>query len=506
MAKSAQGGKGKESGLSEYCREVLDSLHDGVVALDGEGRIVFWSRAASAIAGVTGGLIAGVKLAEAKLPEFLGRAMERVAKAAIEGRDVSETVRDFSSTGTKKLVILTARRDRRGEGAYVTIVMRDETERQQLQEKMIETQKLEALGRLVGGVAHDFNNCFAGILGYVSLLKQMTSAGTEAAEYSEAIEQSARRAAEITANLLSFARRQPEDREPIIVSFLVGETLALAAETFPKRLVVQTDFSTDLPPVTVSPGRIQQAVLNVLLAACDAMPHGGTLTVATRRVGDFRSPGRRAGRPAVEISITHTGTAGGVAGEPGALELFLALEGACEDSLALAAAHGILHAHGGTLDIVAGASGGATFTIHIPTGGEKEAAEGAATAAAGEGPLVLAIVDDPVLGGLAAEILMRNGYTVETATAGTAIEAAGRLAERVKAVLVDVKDMGTIGREIVEIIRERIGEAPVVVCTSQQEDKAASWALSLARAALLVKPFSSSDLLAAMSRAVAAGS
>jgi CheY-like chemotaxis protein len=383
--------------------------------------------------------------------------------------------------------------------------MRDETERQQLQERMIEAQKLEALGCLVGGVAHDYNNCFAGILGHVSLLKQVLVAGTEASEYAAAIEQSARRAADITSKLLSFARRQAEDREPVIVSFLVEETLALAAETFPKGLVVQTDLSTDLPPVTVSPGRMQQAVLNVLLAARDAMPQGGTLTVATRRVTDFQSPGSLTPAAAVAISITYTRKPPAAAGKPGPLELFIALEGAGEDSLGLAAAHGILHAHGGMIDIAAGAPGSATFTIYIPTGGEKEAAGGAAQAAAGEGPLVLLVEDDPVLGRLAADILVRNGYTVETATAGTAIESAGRLGARVKAVLVDVKDMTTIGREIVEIIREQIAEVPVVVCASQQEDKGASWVLSLPRATLLVKPFSSNDLLATMSRAVAGG-
>ena len=145
---------------------------------------------------------------------------------------------------------------------------------------MIETQRLETLGQLARGVAHDYNNCLAGVLGYATLLKEMLSGNSEGFGYAAAIEKSARHAADVTAKLLSFARRESSEREPVIVNFIVEESVGLA--TLSARTPIEADLSRNIPPVTASPGQLQQAVVNLLLAAENIAGTDGKVSVSTR--------------------------------------------------------------------------------------------------------------------------------------------------------------------------------------------------------------------------------
>ncbi|MGZ8460905.1 MAG: sensor histidine kinase, partial [Candidatus Deferrimicrobiaceae bacterium] len=149
------------------------------------------------------------------------------------------------------------------------------------EEQLAQAQKMEAIGRLTGGIAHDFNNLLTGILGYSSLLKKFlpeNGRGYEAAVY---IERSARRASELTRQLLAYSRRESPTFRPVDLRKVTGEAVGILSRSVNRNVEIRTDFYEPLEPVSGDAGTLLQALLNLGVNASDAMPAGGHLTFST---------------------------------------------------------------------------------------------------------------------------------------------------------------------------------------------------------------------------------
>jgi two-component system cell cycle sensor histidine kinase/response regulator CckA len=225
------------------------------------------------------------------------RAASRAAKRGEKPYDIEHRI--VTTDGAVRWVHERADivRDARGEAVRMVGTVQDITERRQLEEQVRHAQKLEALGRLAGGIAHDLNNALTAIAGYAELALGALDAETSAGQDVEQIRRAASRAASITRQLLAFSRKQRLEPRAFDLNEAVENAVRLLAPLLGESVVVETRLERPLPPIHADPGQIEQAVVNLALNARDAMPQGGQLTLATtvERVAEASAP---AGMPA----------------------------------------------------------------------------------------------------------------------------------------------------------------------------------------------------------------
>ena len=354
---------------------ILEAAHDAIITIDQHLNIREFNPAAEHMFGAERTRMLGRSI-ELLLPESAREAQRRALTQYLSGGDGPLARRQLELTGLRSdgaefpIEVAVARigSDTRSE---MTVFVRDITERRALEEQLRQSQKLEAIGRLAGGVAHDFNNILMSIMGSADLLlmglRWEDSARGEAAE----IKQSVERGAGLTRQLLAFSRRQPT--RPRLVA--LGDVLA-GMETLMRRLIgpeIEFDLGAQADPATVmaDPAQIEQVVLNLVVNARDAMPEGGRLTVrvdeveldATAAVALVEG---RAGRYA-RLSVSDTGT--GIDQQTRARlfePFFTTKEHGKGTGLGLSIVYGIVKQSAGYISVVSEPGHGATFVIYLP--------------------------------------------------------------------------------------------------------------------------------------------
>lgn len=243
-------------------------------------------------------------------------------------------------------------------------------ERERLREQLLQAQKLEAVGTLAAGAAHEFNNLLVGILGVASLLLARAEPGTSQFRHLCMIENSANRAAELTRQLLRFARKGQMHVRAVALNDVVRETLSLVRTTFDRAIAVEEDLAPALPPVFADPSQLGQVLLNMCINARDAMPQGGTLRVATAAVeagpAEKGPAGLESGRYLL-LSVRDSGS-----GIPQATlsrifePFFTTKEPGKGTGMGLAVAYGIVKEHGGAIEVDSTPGCGTEFRVFLP--------------------------------------------------------------------------------------------------------------------------------------------
>jgi two-component system cell cycle sensor histidine kinase/response regulator CckA len=265
-----------------------------------------------------------------------------------------------------------------GEDVLAVAALRDISERKrfeaaqaQLEGRLHQSERLESLGLLAGGVAHDFNNLLAVIRNYASYVKSELSDDDPLAGEVAEIEEAARRASEITHRLLVFARRGPPALEPVDLNAVVSRTKRLLERTLGEGVELRTELAADVPPITADPGQLDQVVVNLALNARDAMDDGGVLTLSTAVVevaesNGWPAPDARAGRY-VRLAVSDTGN--GVAPEVAARAFepfFTTKPKGTGTGLGLATVHGTVTQSGGHARLTPRPGGGALAEVLLP--------------------------------------------------------------------------------------------------------------------------------------------
>jgi PAS domain S-box-containing protein len=354
---------------------ILEAAHDAIITMDQHLNIREFNSAAEQMFGYQKTNMLGKKV-EVLLPHgdrtaLISALTQYMATGAgpLAGRQVE--IRGVRADGTEFPAEVTVARVSDSRGA-ITSFLRDITERRALEEQLRQSQKLEAIGRLAGGVAHDFNNILMSIMGSADLLLMQFSPDDPARGEATEIKQSVQRGAGLTRQLLAFSRRQATSPR----LFALGDVIA-GMDTMLRRLIgPEIDLIIVRPPVPAmviaDPAQIEQVVLNLVINARDAMPEGGRLTVRIEEVDLDEAAAvtqveGRAGRYA-RLSVSDTGT--GIDAQTRAKlfePFFTTKEHGKGTGLGLSIVYGIVKQSGGYINVVSEPGRGATFLIYLPT-------------------------------------------------------------------------------------------------------------------------------------------
>ena len=309
-------------------------------------------------------------------------------------------------------------RDRVGVPPYCISVIEDVTERDQLELQLRQVQKLEALGTLAGGVAHDFNNILAALLGNLELARGELPESHPAYEFLDEVKHAGARASDLVRQIMTFSRRQEQERGVIPVTPVVREALALLRAVVPASVRIEEQLSSDLPMVIGDGTQLHQVVMNLATNAVHAMnEHGGVLRMVVERVIADAELCRRIPelREGAHVRLTVSDTGHGMAPETldRVFEPFFTTKVAGEGTgLGLSVVHGIVRSHDGAISVTSEPGRGTSFAVYLPVSAELPHAALMPSAAAprGDGARVLYVDDEPVLARLAERSLTRLGY------------------------------------------------------------------------------------------------
>jgi hypothetical protein len=436
---------------------------------------------------------------------------------AVRRRDGSEFPADISLSAVETdegMLVSAAIRDvtERLEAQALAERLRAEAERERYESRLHQSQRLESLGQLAGGVAHDFNNLLAVILNYAAFVKEEVPEVAIASERERLdgviadigqIELAAQKATRLTHQLLSFARRDVARPEVVELNDVIQEVQRLLNRTIGEHVELVTNLDAEVWPILADPGQMEQVLVNLAVNARDAMPLGGTLIVETENLDV--DEGFAATRPEVSpgryVSLRVSDTGEGMAPEvlERAFEPFYTTKPEGEGTgLGLATVYGIVRQHGGYAQIYSDVGIGTTVTALLPaTRGEAApAARAAERRRSLGGETVLVVEDEEALREVTRRILARHGYAVIAAANGKeAIDAVARHDGPVDLLLSDVVMPQMLGKQVAEEIKQLRPDVRVVFMSGYAQPVLGAQGTLEEGVILVSKPFSESDLL-----------
>jgi signal transduction histidine kinase/ActR/RegA family two-component response regulator len=492
----------EQNGILEKAQEVAH-VGSWIAEHDGSARLT-WSAETYRIFAVAPGGFAGTidgfrAFVHPDDLEIVQRASE-VARSGGAPYDVEHRI--IRRDGTERWVHERADVVRGTDGTAIRMIgtVQDITERRQLEEQLRQAQKLEAIGRLAGGVAHDLNNALTAIVGYTELALGALASDHAARPDVEEIRRAAERAESVTRQLLAFSRKQL--LEPRV--FSLQETIATLQRMLERLLgpaiTLTTTTAPDLPPVYGDPGQIQQALVNLAVNARDAMPDGGQLTVHATRVRIDEAHAR--GQPPlvagdyVEIAVADTGPGMSVETQRHIFEPFFTTKGVGKGTgLGLAMVYGTVKQSGGFIFVDSQEGRGTTFRLYFPPAAAQPPSRPPTSAhTTVDSTTILVVDDEPVVRTLVVSTLKREGYRVLDAESGAdALRLAASAPGRIDVLLTDASMPVMNGAELAtHLARTRRG-LKVLVMSGYSADPVAVEGLC-EPVALLAKPFTPADL------------
>ncbi len=389
----------------------------------------------------------------------------------------------------------------------------DISTRKRLEEQLLQAQKMEAVGTLAGGIAHDMNNVLGVVMGLGSVLQAGLEEDHPMRRHVEGILNAARRGRDLTSNLLGFARKGHSQHEPVSLNTVVEECLELIQRTVAKSVVVKTRLSGVLDSVDGDPNQLNQAFMNLCLNAIDAMPEGGTLMISTTNLrlldGDRdQFPKLAAGRY-VRVQVADTGE--GISAENLArvFEPFFTTKPRGQGTgLGLAMVYGTMTTHGGAIEIESTPGTGTTVTLLLPAKPPRRA-EVRPAALPRETPAMpggtVLLVDDEELFRYTGELMLSQlGYdTLAVENGASALEVCRHRGTELSLVLLDLQMPVMDGEETYQKLRDLVPGVPVLLCSGYAREEKAERLLAAGAQGYLHKPFELKTLRRAIHKALA---
>lgn len=420
----------------ERFRSLFEDLSGiAVHGYDTGRRAVYWNRASQILYGYSSGQALGKRIEELILPESLGAGMvERIRGWMEDGRPMENEETAFENRAGEPVPVFSSRvmhADGFGERMLffldipLAALRRAEKEKAELEEQYRQAQKVEAIGRLAGGVAHDLNNMLSPVLGYTEMLQLELGENDGRRQYADQILKAAMRAADLVRQLLAFSRKQPLEYKVTDLNQVISGIEKLLRRTIRENVDIEIFAGDGAPNVMADTGQIEQVILNLSVNAQDAMPEGGSIAIETGAAFlDHIYAASHAGvKPGAYARLTVTDTGCGMTPETieKIFEPFFSTKGKEGTGLGLATVYGIVKQHGGSIWVYSEPEKGSVFKVYLPATAEarKEESKSPQQPQAPGGSETICVAEDQdQVRKMTAAFLKRQGYTVMAAEDG----------------------------------------------------------------------------------------
>lgn len=495
-----------------YITNIINSMPSVLVGVDVDGMVVQWNDGAAHLTGLSQQEAIGKALVEV-MPS-IAPEMERVQEA-VETRQEQyirrEVPGEAEQVRTEEITIFPL-----GADGIDGVVIRidDVTERSELEDQLNHTRKMDAVGQLAGGVAHDFNNMLGGIIGGAELLQKWVPDEPKPRKYLGMIMTASERAAGLARQLLAFSRKQKRISTPVDFHKIISDTVAILENTIDKRVRVTLTLDAESTFVIGDPTQLQNVLLNLGINAAQAMPEGGTLSYQTSvkvldanhcRASAFDlDPG-----PYLALVVRDTGCGIPLKTQKRIFEPFFTTKGPGKGTgLGLSAAYGIVTQHGGEISVCSEVGVGTCFNIFLPLAekGDEGAGRLAMTPCRGSG-VILLVDDEPIMLASAASCLEECGYTVILAEDGAqAVERYRQRGDEIDVVVCDMIMPNMNGNDCFKALKAINPEVRFILSSGFSRDEDIAEMHSEGLAGAIEKPYRCSELSAAVANAMASDS
>jgi PAS domain S-box-containing protein len=492
---------------------LLDEATDAIIVRGLDHVITYWNRSAEELYGWSADEAVGTDI-RALLHDNVARFDEANAELVRSGSWSGEFV--LRSRAGARLIVAarwTLIHDADGTPDVVLAINTDITEQRRTQLQLVRAQRLESIGTLAGGVAHDLNNMLSPILLAAELLRD-GEVDADRHELISTILNSARRGADLVAQLLSFARGVDGERRPVDVAELLHAMHSIVRETFPKNIAVRVETADALDPVTGDRTQIQQVLLNLCVNARDAMPEGGNIVISASTVEldgqyvvatDGAGPGRY-----VVIEVEDDGQGMPVDVVDRVFEpFFTTKEPGSGTGLGLSVSAGIVQSHGGFIRAYSELGSGSRFRVYLPTSRTAADDRSAATNPVvaplrGAGETILIVDDEDAIRATTRRTLEAAGYLVVEASNGAeAVAVFARHQQQIDVVLIDMTMPVMDGASAIHALRSLEPEVRIVAASGLHGNGKTSRAVNAGVRHFLPKPYTTTGLLQAIAEALA---
>ncbi len=379
--------------------------------------------------------------------------------------------------------------------AAIEQLQKESDERARAEDQLRQALKMEAVGQLTGGIAHDFNNMLTGVISALDLIRIRMAKGqtSDIGRFMDAAHSSAQRAASLTQRLLAFSRRQPLDAKPLPINRLVFTLKDLLQRTVSEQIALRLELCSEDPWIHVDGNQLENAILNLVINARDAMPAGGNLTIRTRLV---KSNDAEPGHVCIDVQDTGYGIPRNV--QDKVMEPFFTTKPIGQGTgLGLSMVYGFAQQSHGELTIESAPSKGTSVTICLPENPRtlSDSVPVEAMATTGGGQSILMVEDDDSVRLINKEVLEELGYQVTVARNSDEALESFHAMDHIDLLLTDVGLPGMNGRQLAEVIQQLQPSLPVLFLTGYAESAMNQTDFLGPHMQLLTKPFTL-DLLA----------
>ncbi|HKN34956.1 MAG TPA: PAS domain S-box protein [Terriglobales bacterium] len=487
-------------------RAIFDAAAIGIVQCTSEGRVVETNPAVERILGYTRQELRGMHFRDITHPDDFPKDLEMFEQMVAGKCDSYQMevryLRKDKMTGWCHLTVSLVRGPA-GEPAFALCMIEDITEHKHAEEQLRESQKMEAVGRLVGGVAHDFNNLLTAVMLYSDLVSAGLESNSRLHRHVDEIRLASERGAALIQQLLAIARQQAVEPRVLSLNEIVCNMQNLLTRLIGENIELIIETTEDLANVKIDPAQLQQVILNLVLNARDAMPQGGRIHIRTQNCRNqcrFSRHGREMSLPAcVELVVTDTGVGMDEETRSHLFQPFFTTKSPGQgNGLGLATAYGIIKEAGGSIEVDSEPGKGTRVTVVLPRVEEptyKQEPTASHSAAKAGRETILLVEDDSSVRGSVLRVLTECGYKViEAANSAEALRLSDEFRGNIDLLLTDLVMPGMGGREVAQQLRRHRTNLCVLFTSGYSQEQTRQIGNAQEEIVLFRKPFTGSAL------------
>jgi len=482
---------------------LLDKARDAIFVRNREGRVLYWNSSAERLYGYS--KAEALHQATAAVLREGTAATAKALEATLKHGDWVGELTHCNRNGVE--FVVESRWTLVRENNTVLIVNTDISERKKIEAQFLRAQRLESIGALAGGIAHDLNNVFTPLLMTSQLLGDDTT-DPKITQLADIIFTSARRGSDMVKQVLLFVRGDEGERQPFRLEHLTKELVSLLRETFPKSIRLRSTFTQDLWSVIGDATKLHQVLMNLCVNARDAMPEGGTITIALKNFAVDEAYAQLHGntKPGdyVCLSITDTGTGMSTEVKAKIFDPFFTTKAPGKGTgLGLSTVQAIVREHDGFMNLESSPGAGTNFQIFIPGCNDFVAHGDTAPLLLprGNGQLIMIVDDEQMVREIVKTALEAYDYRVVTADdGGDALRKFALHRKELAGLVVDLQMPNVNGIAFLETMRRIDDQVPILIVSGENAAEVPLAKIEFLDAAFLAKPFNKTDLLTAIHR------